>query len=90
MGKAQEQNTGKGSGNRVADGAKVAGASNGQLDKGDGATIKLPARQMEMFKQALNGQLPPEYSAIIGQYLKNVADKKPATAPTTPSGGGGR
>jgi hypothetical protein len=60
-------------------------ASGGQDAKGDGNFINLPPRQREMIQQALSAQLPPEYSAMINQYFKNLNDKKSAT-PKGPNG----
>jgi hypothetical protein len=84
MGMAQEMNMGKGTGDRVADGNLKNGASKLNDVKGDGAFINLPPRQREMIQQALSGNLPPEYSALIRQFYQNVATGRPATGPAVP------
>jgi hypothetical protein len=76
-----EKNQPKGTGDRVADG-KV-GKSKSQLSevRGDGSFLHLPPRQRELIRQALSGQLPPEYAALIQQYYVNIARGRPATMP---------
>jgi hypothetical protein len=80
MGMSQERNMGMGTGNRVADGTVKNTPSSGTEVKGDDKFINLPPRQREMIRQALNGQFPPEYDAIIRQYNLNL-NKKPMGGP---------
>ena len=72
-----------GSGNRVADG-KVSNTPAQMNDvRGEGAFLHLPPRQRELIRQALTGQLPPEYATIIQQYYMNIArGRTPAPPPT--------
>jgi len=51
---------------------------------GDGSFLHLPPRQRELIRQAISGNLPPEYANLIQQYYINIARGRPATggAPT--------
>lgn len=85
-GKGDEKNEPEGAkGDREADG-KVSNAKS-QLGNvnGDGSFLHLPPRQRELIRQALSGQLPPEYSSYIQQYYINVARGRPAGS-TAPQG----
>jgi hypothetical protein len=80
-GPGTEKNPTKGLGKREADG-KLANAKSQLKDiQGDGSFLHLPPRQREMIRQALAGQLPPEYAAMIQQYYVNIARGRPATMP---------
>jgi hypothetical protein len=52
--------------------------------EGDGTFLGLPPRQREMIRQALSGQLPPEYAEMIQQYYVNIARGRPAAPPVAP------
>lgn len=81
-GKAQEKNEPLGQGNRDPDG-KVTNAKSQLNDvHGDGSFLHLPPRQRELIRQAMSGQLPPEYAALIQQYYINIARGRPAAMPT--------
>jgi len=78
-GPSQEKNEAKGKGDRVADG-KIGNAKSQLLNaSGDGSFLHLPPRQRELIRQALSGQLPPEYAAMIQQYYINIARGRAAT-----------
>ena len=85
-GKAQEQNTAKGEGNRQPDGNASNKKSDLKNNNGDGAFMHLPPRQRELIRQAISGNLPPEYANLIQQYYINIARGRPATgtAPSAP------
>ncbi len=72
-GPGDEKNDSTGNGDRSADhklgNAKVRLNNAG----GDGSFLHLPPRQRELIRQALSGQLPPEYAAMIRQYYMNIA-----------------
>src|SRR5262249_61949944 len=72
-GKAKEKNTAKGEGDRKADG-KVSNANSKLNDvNGDGSFLHLPPRQRELIRQAISGNLPPEYANLVQQYYINIA-----------------
>jgi hypothetical protein len=79
-GKAQEKNDAKGEGNRKADGAVSNKKSQLGDVKGDGSFMHLPPRQRELIRQALSGNLPPEYANLIQQYYINIARGRPASS----------
>jgi hypothetical protein len=79
-GKAQEKNNAKGEGNRKADGAVSAKKSQLGDVKGDGSFMHLPPRQRELIRQAMSGNLPPEYANLIQQYYINIARGRPASS----------
>jgi hypothetical protein len=79
MGKSNEQNTAKGEGDRKADGTVTNKASSGNDVTGEGAFMHLPPRQRELIRQAISGNLPPEYANLIQQYYMNIARGRPAT-----------
>jgi hypothetical protein len=85
-GKAQEKNTAKGEGDRKADGTLSDKKSALNDVTGDGSFMHLPPRQRELIRQAMSGNLPPEYAQLIQQYYVNIARGRPAagTAPTAP------
>jgi hypothetical protein len=86
QGPAQERNENLGKGDRTPDG-KVANAPSRLTDAdGDGSFLHLPPRQRELIRQALSGQLPPEYAAMIQQYFVNIARGRamPGAAPALP------
>jgi hypothetical protein len=89
-GQSQEKNTAKGEGNRKADGTVSSKKSQLGDVNGDGAFMHLPPRQRELIRQAMSGNLPPEYANLIQQYYINIARGRPASgsaappAPTTP------
>jgi len=78
-GKSQEKNEPMGKGDRIADGKVSNGASSGNKVTGDGNFEYLPPRQRELIRQAMSGNLPPEYAAYIQQYYINVARGRPAS-----------
>src|SRR5207237_9634451 len=82
-GQSQEKNQIKGSGNRIADGKVSNGKSELHNAQGDGSFLGLPPRQRELIRQALSGNLPPEYAAMIQQYYVNIARGRPAAPPAT-------
>jgi hypothetical protein len=75
---AQERNGAKGSGERVADGQMSNSASELRDVVGAGSFLNLPPRQREIIRQALTGELPAQYAAMIQQYFVNLASGKPA------------
>jgi hypothetical protein len=78
--KGQEKNENKGNGDRDPSDAKLANKdskSNGA--EGEGNFMHLPPRQRELIRQALAGNLPPEYANLIQQYYINIARGRPAT-----------
>jgi hypothetical protein len=80
-GPAQEKNEQKGTGDRVADG-KVNNAKSELRDVvGEDNFLHLPPRQRELIRQALAGELPPEYAAQIQQYYLNISGTRPGTMP---------
>jgi hypothetical protein len=81
-GTSQEQNTSKGNGQRTPDGKLKNSPSKLTENKGEESFINLPQRQRDMIRQALNGELPPEYSSMIKQYYINLAKTRPTTAPS--------
>jgi hypothetical protein len=84
-GKALERNDAKGDGNRKADGALSSKKSELGDFKGDGSFMHLPPRQRELIRQAMSGNLPPEYANLIQQYYINIARGRPASsAPPAP------
>ena len=87
QGPGQEKNEALGNGDRTADG-KTANANSRLTDvNGDGSFLHLPPRQRELIRQALSGQLPPEYAAMIQQYFMNIARGRaaPGAAPAMPA-----
>lgn len=78
-----EKNEAPGQGDRVADGKTSNGKSQLNDVNGDGSFLHLPPRQRELIRQALSGQLPPEYAAMIQQYYINIARGRalPGAAP---------
>jgi len=53
--------------------------------EGTGAFLKLPEKQREALLQAMTADLPPEYSAMIRKYYRDLAaGKTNLTAPATP------
>ena len=76
-----------GDGNRVADGQTDNPAARFREVNGDGSFLHLPPRQRELIQQALTGQLPPEYAAMIQQYYMNIARGRasPGATPATPA-----
>jgi hypothetical protein len=85
-GKSNEKNEAKGEGNRQPNG-KLNNAK-AQLNNvsGDGTFMHLPPRQRELIRQAISGNLPPEYANLIQQYYINIARGRAATgsAPSAP------
>jgi hypothetical protein len=84
LGQSQEKNQPKGTGNRTPDGRLANAKSDLQDIQGDVSFLGLPPRQRELIRQALSGQLPPEYAAMIQQYYVNIARGRPAAPPTAP------
>jgi len=80
-GPGMEKNMAKSKGQRDADGKLANAKSQLKNVQGDGSFLHLPPRQREMIRQALAGQLPPEYAAMIQQYYVNIARGRPATMP---------
>lgn len=78
----QEKNLGKGKGDRIADGKRTNNPSELLDVEGDGHFLNLPPRQRELIRQAISGELPPEYAAQIRQYYINISRGRPATLPT--------
>jgi hypothetical protein len=74
----QEKNTTKGNGDRLADGKLSNSPSKLSQVNGDGSFLHLPPRQREMIRQAISGNLPPEYAGLIQQYYINIARGRPA------------
>jgi hypothetical protein len=83
---AVEKNDGKGDGNRKADGTANNKKAETKDNAGEGSFMHLPPRQRELIRQAMSGNLPPEYANLIQQYYINIARGRPATgaAPTAP------
>jgi hypothetical protein len=80
-GKSQENPMGRGTGDRIADGAaKDEKGATGDT-RGSSSLLNLPPRQRELIRQALTEKLPPEYAAMIQQYFVNIARGKPAATP---------
>ena len=73
----------KGEGNRQADGKVSNKESKSNGAEGDGSFMHLPPRQRELIRQAVNGNLPPEYANLIQQYYINIARGRPATGSGT-------
>lgn len=86
-GPGEEKNEPMGQGDRVADGKTSNGKSQLSDVNGDGSFLHLPPRQRELIRQALSGQLPPEYAAMIQQYYINIARGRaaPGAAPALPA-----
>jgi hypothetical protein len=80
----KEKNDKKGEGNREASSPTPAQASKLGDVTGDGAFMHLPPRQRELIRQAISGNLPPEYANLIQQYYINIARGRPAGALPTP------
>jgi Domain of unknown function (DUF4175) len=84
QGTAQEKNDNKANGNRIADG-KVTNTPSVLLDvTGEDTFLQLPPRQRELIRQALAGELPPEYAAQIQQYYLNISRGRSAVMPNPP------
>jgi hypothetical protein len=43
--------------------------------------LQLPPRQRELIRQAIAGELPPEFAAQIQQYYLNISRGKTAVMP---------
>ena len=87
-GKADELKD-KGDGNRIADG-KVNNTQGQGIDGiGMDQFLQLPPRQRELIRQALTGNLPPDYAAQIQQYYLNICAAPPSAqgAPTASAAG---
>jgi hypothetical protein len=76
-----------GKGDRTPDGKTSNAASRLTDAGGDGSFLHLPPRQRELIRQALSGQLPPEYAAMIQQYFVNIARGRavPGATPVMPA-----
>jgi hypothetical protein len=84
QGNAQEKNDAKANGNRIADGKVSNTQSQLQDVTGEDTFLQLPARQRELIRQALAGELPPEYAAQIQQYYLNISRGRSAVMPPPP------
>jgi hypothetical protein len=81
QGNAQERNENQANGNRQADG-KVDNARSLLNDvTGEDTFLKLPPRQRELIRQALAGELPPEFAAQIQQYYLNISRGRSGMGP---------
>jgi hypothetical protein len=80
-GQAQEKNEQKGQGDRIADGKVSNGQSQLRDVTGDDNFLHLPPRQRELIRQALAGELPPEYAAQIQQYYLNISGNRSTKGP---------
>jgi len=84
QGTAQEKNDAKAAGNRTADGKVSNTQSQLQDVTGEDTFLQLPPRQRELIRQALAGELPPEFAAQIQQYYLNISRGKSAVMPSPP------
>jgi hypothetical protein len=80
----QEKNDNKGKGDRIADGKVNNTRSTSNDMNGVDTFLQLPPRQRELIRQALAGELPPEYAAQIQQYYLNVSRGRSAAFPDAP------
>src|SRR5262249_7764616 len=80
MGQSQERNQTQGTGNRTPDGKTSNDKSQLANVKGDGGFLNLPPRQREMIRQALNGNVPPQFAGMIQQYNQNLPRAKQGDA----------
>jgi hypothetical protein len=81
QGNAQEKNDNKAQGNRIADGKVSNTPSQLQDITGSDTFLQLPPRQRELIRQAIAGELPPEFAAQIQQYYLNISRGKTGVMP---------
>ena len=51
----------------------------------NGGFLKLPEKEREALLQSLGANLPPEYSAMIQKYYRDLADKQKTSKAPLPS-----
>ena len=51
----------------------------------NGGFLKLPEKEREALLQSLGANLPPEYSAMIQKYYRDLADKQKTSKAPQPS-----
>ena len=83
-GKGNEENTAKGEGNRKADGTVSNKESSSNDANGDGSFMHLPPRQRELIRQAISGNLPPEYAEPDSAVLHQHRPRPPRLASSPP------
>jgi len=66
----------KGEGERNPDGTEEAALAKLLELQANGGFLKLPEKQREALLQSLGTSLPPEYSAMIQKYYRDLADKQ--------------
>jgi hypothetical protein len=75
----------KGDGNRKPDGTEEAALAKLLELQANGGFLKLPEKEREALLQSLGTNLPPEYSAMIQKYYRDLADKQKNNKTAVPS-----
>jgi len=75
----------KGDGERKPDGTEEAALAKLLELQANGGFLKLPEKEREALLQSLGTNLPPEYSAMIQKYYRDLADKQKASKSPLPS-----
>ena len=75
----------KGDGDRKPDGTEEAALAKLLELQANGGFLKLPEKEREALLQSLGANLPPEYSAMIQKYYRDLADKQKTSKAPLPS-----